>query len=66
VAVSERRSLRKKIAATHRSGLIVAGFRFGAIAESARRINGFAPKTLTDQTTWGGENRDRLEEIGMA
>jgi len=56
----------KKIAATPRSGLILEGLRLGAMAEFLPLINDFAPKTLKDQTTFDGRNRDCLEEIGIA
>jgi hypothetical protein len=32
----------------------------------SRPVNGFALKTLKDQTTGKNGNRDRLEEIGIA
>jgi hypothetical protein len=56
----------KKIAATPQPGLILEGLRLGAIAEFLPRIIDVFPKTLKDQTTFDGRNRDRLEEIGIA
>jgi hypothetical protein len=56
----------KKSAATPRSGLILEGFSLGAMAGFPPRIKDFAPKTLTDQTTFNVGNRDHLEEIGIA
>jgi hypothetical protein len=56
----------KKIAARPRSGLVLEGLRLGAIAEFLPLIKDVGPKTLKDQTTLDGKNRDRLEEIGIA